>query len=404
MDDELLERYARLVVEVGANVQPGQVVGIQCAPEHAPVIRAIAAAAYDRGAVFVDPWWYDPAVKRTRLERAAEDTLSFVPTWWGERVLALGAAHGVRISLQPIVPPGALYGIDPARAGKDGLPRVKEMFQVINDQTTNWTVVPWATEEWATLVHPHLEPEQALGRLEEQLVYMLRLDAEDPAAAWKSRLQELWDSARRIDEARFDAIRFEGPGTDLTVGLLPSSRFAFDTPGMRTVDGIEHAPNLPTEEIWTTPDPERVDGIVSATKPLVVGGSEIHGLRVRFEGGRAVQIDADDNAEVLRGRVEEDEGAARLGEVALVDREGRVGRTDTVFHTTLLDENAASHLALGSGYATGVSSAEDAARINKSAIHIDFMIGSNDVAVTGITRDGQDVPLLRDGAWQNLPA
>jgi aminopeptidase len=402
VDDDLLQRFARLVVEVGANVQPGQVVGIQCATEHGPVVRAIAAAAYDRGAVFVDPWWYDPAVKRTRLERAAEDTLSFVPAWWGERVLALGAAHGVRISLQPIVPPGFLDGIDPARAGKDGLPRVKEMFQVINDQTTNWTVVPWPTAAWAAVVHPHLEPEQALGRLEEQLVYMLRLDEEDPAAAWKARLQELWDSARRIDAVRFDAIRFEGPGTDLTVGLLPSSRFAFDTPGMRTVDGIEHAPNLPTEEIWTTPDPERVDGVVSATKPLVVGGSEIHGLRVRFEGGRAVQIDADQNADVLRGRVASDEGASRLGEVALVDREGRVGRTDTVFHTTLLDENAASHLALGSGYATGVSSEADAARINTSAVHIDFMIGSNDVAVTGITRDGHDVPLLRGGAWQNM--
>lgn len=399
MDDELLQRFANLIVEVGANVQPGQVVGIQCAPEHAPAVRAIAAAAYDRGALFVDPWWFDPRIKRTRLERAAEDTLEFVPSWWGDRALSLGAAHGVRISLQPIVPPGFLDGIDPARAGLDGLPRVKQMFEVINDQTTNWTVVPWPTIEWASVVHPHLPPEQALGRLEEQLVYVLRLDADDPAAAWQSRLSELHDNARRIDALALEAIRFEGPGTELTIGLLPTSRFAFDTPGMRTVDGIQHAPNLPTEEIWTTPDPLRVDGLVSATKPLALAGSEVHGLRIRFEGGRAVQIDADEGADVLRGRCSVDEGASRLGEVALVDREGRVGRTDTIFHTTLLDENAASHLALGSGYATGVSSS-DLDRINRSAIHLDFMIGSDDVAVTGRTRDGRDVPLLRGGAWQ----
>jgi aminopeptidase len=399
MDDELLQRYARLIVEVGANVQPGQIVGIQCAPGQARLVRAIASAAYDRGALFVDPWWFDPEVKRARLERAAEDTLGFVPPWWGERALALGAAHGVRISLQPVVPPGALDGIDPVRAGKDGLPRVRELFQVINDQTTNWCVVPGPTEDWATVVHPDLEPPAALERLEEQLVFMLRLDEDDPAAAWQARLQELHDNARRIDALGLDEVRFAGPGTDLRVGLLPTSRFAFDTPGSRTVDGIQFSPNLPTEEIWTTPDPTRAEGYVTATKPLVLGGSEVHGLRVRFEGGRAVQIDADRSADVLRGRCAVDEGASRLGEVALVDREGRVGRTDTVFFTTLLDENAASHLALGSGYATGVDPA-DADRVNRSEIHIDFMIGGDDVDVTGVTRDGTEVPLLRGGAWQ----
>jgi aminopeptidase len=399
VDEELLERYARLIVEAGANVQQGQIVAIQCAAGHGPIVRAIAAAAYDRGARFVDPWWFDPQVKRTRLLRAAEDTLDFVPSWYGNRVLGLGESHGVRISLQPVVPPGLLDDIDPARAGKDPLPRVAEMFQVINDATTNWTVVPWPTIEWASIVHPHLEPEQALGRLEEQLVFMLRLDAEDPAAAWRDRLEELHANAQRIDALRLDAIRFQGPGTDLTVGLLPTSRFAFDVPGMRTVDGVQHAPNLPTEEIWTTPDPARADGVVTATKPLLVAGSTVEGLRVRFEGGRAVRIDADRNADTLRGRCAVDEGASRLGELALVDRDGRVGRTDTVFHTTLLDENAASHLAFGSGYQTGVREA-DRDRVNHSEVHIDFMIGSNEVDVTGLRADGGEVPLLRGGAWQ----
>jgi len=168
---------------------------------------------------------------------------------------------------------------------------------------------------------------------------------------------------------------------------------------MQTVEGVVFAPNLPTEEVATTPDPARVDGVVAATKPLDVSGTVVRGLRVRFEGGRAVEIDADENADVLRRRASVDDGASRLGEVALVDRSGRIGRTATIFFNTLLDENAASHLALGNGYAVGVGE-EDVPRINQSAIHIDFMIGGDDVAVTGVTRDGREVPVLRGGDWQ----
>jgi aminopeptidase len=167
---------------------------------------------------------------------------------------------------------------------------------------------------------------------------------------------------------------------------------------MQTVDGIVHAPNLPTEEIASAPDPLRVDGTVTATKPLDVAGTLIENLRIRFEGGRAVEIEGD-GAEALRARTETDDGAARLGEVALVDREGRIGKTGTVFFNTLLDENAASHLALGNAYAISVGD-EDRERINRSSIHIDFMIGSDDVAVTGVGADGGEVPVLRGGVWQ----
>ena len=193
-------------------------------------------------------------------------------------------------------------------------------------------------------------------------------------------------------------MRFEGPGTDLTVGLLPTSRFGSETPGMQTVDGVIHSPNLPTEEVTTTPDPMRADGIVTATKPLDVSGTVVRDLRIRFEGGRAVEIEGE-NADVLRGRVAQDEGGERLGEVALVDREGRIDKTGTVFFNTLLDENAASHLALGNAYATHVADG-DRERINKSAIHIDFMIGSDDVTVYGVRKDGSEVPVLRGGSWQ----
>jgi aminopeptidase len=398
VDAQTLNRYAKLIVEVGANVQPGQIVWIVAEPRAAPLVRLVAAAAYERGAKFVDPWYFDPFVKRIRLERAPEDTIDFVPSWYGRRLLALGEGHGVRISITPQVPPGLLDGIDPARAGRDVLPATKENFEVINARTTNWTVVPWAVPEWARLVYPGLDDDAAMAKLWEALIYTLRLDEPDAAEAWRVRLGELHDAGTRLNDRQFDALRFQGPGTDLTVGLLPTSRFGSETPGMQTIDGVIHAPNLPTEEVTTTPDPLRAEGVVTTTKPLDVSGTVLRNLEIRFEDGRAVDIQGE-NAEALRSRVGMDEGGSRLGEVALVDREGRIDKTGTVFFNTLLDENAASHLALGNAYATHVGDA-DRDRINQSAIHIDFMIGSDDVTVTGLTKDGTEVPVLVGGSWQ----
>jgi aminopeptidase len=398
VEGELLRRYADLVVEVGANVQPGQIVWVVAEPRAAPLVREVAAAAYERGARFVDPWYFDPVIKRVRVEKAAAETLDYVPPWYGRRLQQLGEGHGVRISITPQVPPGLLAGLDPERAGRDTLPSLKENFDVINARTTNWTVVPWAVPEWARLVHPGLDDDAAMKKLWEQLIYTLRLDEPDPAAAWRERLGQLHDAGTRLNEQHFDAIRFEGPGTDLTVGLLPTSRFGSESPGMQTVDGVVHAPNLPTEEVTTTPDPARADGYVTATKPLDIAGTVVTDLRVRFEGGRAVEIDGE-NAAALRARVDKDPGGSRLGELALVDRDGRIDKTGTVFFNTLLDENAASHLALGNAYETHVGAA-DRERINSSEIHIDFMIGSDDVAVTGIRQDGSQMPVLRGGTWQ----
>ncbi|HEY6962249.1 MAG TPA: aminopeptidase [Gaiellaceae bacterium] len=397
MKGELLERYARLVVETGANVQHGQQVLMIAPPTAAPLVRAVAAAAYRRGARFVDPWYFDSDVKRIRALEADPETLEFVPPWYGKRLLELGAAHGARISVAPNTPPGLMDGVDPAIAGRDQLPSLEEHYDVINDKTTNWCVVPWANEAWARAAHPQLEPAAALAKLWEELVYVLRLDTDDPAAAWRERAQQLGEAGSKLDDARFDALRFEGPGTDLTVGLLPTSHF--NGGESKTIDGVPHIANLPTEEVFTSPDPARADGVVTATKPLDLSGTQVHGLRIRFEGGRAVEIEADEGAEALRARCAKDEGASRLGELALVDREGRIGKTGTVFFNTLLDENAASHLALGNAYATAVGD-DDRGRINASTIHIDFMIGSDDVAVTGITRDGTEVPVLRGGSWQ----
>ena len=397
MDDATLTRLADLAVGFGCNLQEGQILAISGEPGKERLIRALAESAYQRGAKFVDVGWFDPWVKRARIEHAAEDTLDFVPPWIGERVLALGEHRAARVALSGPVAPGLLEDLDPVRAGCDRLPSVKEAGRVVNDRTTNWTIVPCTTTPWAQLVHPDLSAEEALARLDEQIIHVLRLDEDDPIAAWRARADTLVSAAAKLAERGFDALHYEGPGTDLTIGMLPGA--SWEAARFETVDGIEHMPNLPTEEVFTSPDPLRAEGHVTATKPLVlIDGTVVRNLRVRFEGGRAVQVDADSAQDVMRTIVGRDEGAARLGEVALVDGEGRIGKLDTVFYDTLLDENAASHIALGQGFPFLAGGREG--EVNESAIHIDFMIGSEELKISGITAAGEKVPVLHRGAWQ----
>ena len=396
--DRYIEGLAQLAVHQGANLQKGQIVALSYEPGKEELARAIADAAYAAGAKFVDLAVFDVHLKASRARHADRDTLGYVPPWIGERMLALGDHHAARISMSGPVAPHALDGIDPALISLDRLPRVPESMKVLNDSTTNWTIVPCPTPAWAKLVYPDLDAGEGLERLWEDIAHVCRLDTDDPAAAWEDRLAELTRVTNALADLALDRLRFRGPGTDLTIGLLPSSRWI--AAKMRTVDGVEHQPNIPTEEVFTAPDPERVDGTVTSTKPLFTSGTTVSGLRVRFEGGRAVQVDADEGAEVIRGMIATDDGAARLGEVALVDREGRIGPLDTVFYDTLLDENAASHIALGQAYATTIGDAEDRERMNNSAVHTDFMIGSNDVTVTGILANGDEIALLHEGRWQ----
>jgi aminopeptidase len=395
---DLTEGLAEVAVSFAANVQPGQIVYLQAEVGQEDFVRATAAAAYRRGAKFVDVNYFDPYVKRARIEHAADETLSFVPDWYGDRVLRLGDERASRIFAAGSTVPGLLDDLDPNRAGQDLLPRLKETGKVVSDRTTNWTIVPVPTPGWARQIFPDLDEDAAVERLTRELAHVCRLDEDDPVAAWRERIEATAAAAEHLNGRRFDALHFEGPGTDLTIGLLPSSIWANAL--FTTVDGIQHMANVPSEEVFTSPDPERADGVVTSTKPLVFSdGAIVRGLRVRFEGGRAVDVDADEGAGYLQMRVEKDEGAARLGEVALVDREGRIGPLGTVFYDTLLDENAASHIALGNGFDFAVGP-EDVERVNRSAIHVDFMIGSVDVDVTGVTRDGERVPVLRRGAWQ----
>src|SRR3954452_9374373 len=392
----LVERLAELAVTGGANLQRGQILALSTEPGKEELTRAVADAAYRHGAKFVDVTSFDLHIKRSRVMHAADEHLEFVPPWLGERVLALGEAHAARVGLTGPVEPTLFDGLDPGKLARDPLPRLPEAVKVVNDMTTNWTLVPCPTPEWATLVHPEAG-DAALDRLWDDIARVCRLDEDDPAAAWRDRADKLGAICARLNEAGLTAVRFAGPGTDLTVGLLGGSRWMGGR--METVDGISHVPNIPTEEVFTTPDPARVEGEVRSTKPLVISGSTVEGLRVRFEGGRAVSVEADTGGDVLAELTRRDEGAARLGEVALVDRESRIGELDRVFYDTLLDENAASHIALGAAYAATVAE-DDRARINQSIIHIDFMIGGEGVDVTGITADGAEIGVLRDGVFR----
>jgi len=396
-NDQRLSALADLAVNFAANVQPGQVLAIGAELGKEQLVRALAESAYRAGAKFVDVAWFDPHIKRSRVLHADPETLGWVPPWIGERVLALGENRCARIGLTGPVEPHLFEDLDPALVGRDQLPFVAENGRVVSERTTNWTAIPCPTPGWAALCFPELDPEAALELLWEEIAHVCRLDEEDPIAAWSERMDLLESVGTRLRALQPDALKFKGPGTDLTVGLLPTSkwiaaRFSRD-------DGLVHMANMPSEEMFTTPDPQRVDGVVRATKPLVAAGTLIEGLEVEFENGRVVRIDAESGAEALRSISQRDQGASRLGEVALVDGLGRIGKLNHPFYDTLLDENAASHIALGSAYLFAVDP-EDHERANRSGTHVDFMIGSEQVEVLAIGADGEETLVLKSGNWQ----
>jgi aminopeptidase len=395
---DAIRRLADLTVGFGANVQPGQIVAVATNPDKEALTREVARSAYEHGARWVDVQTYDPWVKRHRIALAPEDSLDFVPPWLMERLEWLSAEGAARISLNGPSAPEALDGLDPGRAGRDLMPYLPNSGAVINRRTTNWCVVPCPTVGWARAVYPELDDDAALERLWDAMIHICRLDTDDPAAAWTERFASLSGSAARLQARQFDAIRLHGPGTDLTVGLFRSS--IWNAADFVRADGLKHFPNLPSEEMFTTPDPARVGGYVSTTMPKELYGSIIDGVRLEFEQGRVTKIEADRGADALRAVAAKDEGANRLGELALVDGEGRIGPLKTVFLDTLIDENAASHVALGSAYGFMVGDDVERTRANTSEVHVDLMVGSPELEVDGITEAGEHVPVLRRGAWQ----
>ena len=400
--DGRLQRYAALAVRVGANVQPGQLVEVMGLVEHAPLVREVAREAWRAGARWVDVNYVDNHIRRAMIELAPDEALGYTPPWLLERARAWGSERGAAIVLTGDPNPDLMSGLDGERVGRARMRELtQEYLRQSNERLVNWTILAAPNEGWANAVFG--EPD--VERLWEAVAHAVRLDDPDPVEAWRRHAERLAARAQRLNELALDALRFRGPGTDLTVGLLPES--SWGAAEEETVDGIRHLPNMPTEEVFTVPDRRRTTGRVRSTMPLVVAGALVRGLEIRFEDGRAVEVDAEEGAGVIRGMIGTDEGAAHLGEVALVDGGSRVGQTGITFYDTLFDENASCHIALGDAplmtapALAGLEPEERAARgVNGSAIHTDFMIGGPDLAVDGVRRDGSEIPLLRANAWQ----
>ena len=394
-----LERYAELAVVVGTGLRPGQRLVICAEPEHAPLVRAVAEAGWRAGAGDVDCYYVDDHLRRLHAIHAPDELLDRTPDWLVQA--ARSSEDAAFVYIVGDADPNLFHDVDPARAARA---EPLALRQARRDLTLRlacaWTVIACPTEGWANEVlgTPDVE------RLWEEIAAVTRLDAADPVAAWRKHIDALEARATALDSSGFDAVRFTGPGTELEIGLLGAARWK--TAQSTTAWGQEHVTNLPTEEVFTTPDRARAEGVVRLTAPLHWFGSVVEGGELRFEDGRVVEVRAEAGEEFLRSKVAADEGASRVGEVALVDTASAVGRRGLIFRSLLFDENASSHIALGAGYTdpvAGASELSDAERvavgINSSTIHFDMMIGGPEVDVTGVRADGTTAAIIEQGAW-----
>nr|WP_276953505.1 aminopeptidase [Allomeiothermus silvanus] len=403
---EMLDKLADVTVQVGLNLQRGQELVITAPIEALPLTRKITERAYQAGAKMVTTLYSDDAATLARYRFAPSDAFDYAPAWLYEGMAEAYAAGAARLAITG-QNPALLKGQDPdriSRASKAQSIANRRALELIASFHINWSIVAYATVDWAKMVFPDLAEEQAVEKLWEAIFKASRLDTDDPVAAWAAHNANLHKRVQFLNEKRYAALHFKGPGTDLKVGLADDHVWSGGAAVAK--NGVVCNPNIPTEEVFTTPHKDRVEGYVSSSKPLAYQGSLLDGIRVRFEGGRIVEASAKVGEDILKQLLETDEGARRLGEVALVPHSSPIAQSGILFYNTLFDENAASHIALGQAYSECIrggdrlSREELAARgSNASLIHVDWMIGSNEIDVDGITHTGQAEPLMRRGEW-----
>jgi len=388
---------------VGANVQEGQEVIVLGLVEHAEIARAVTREAYRAGARHVVVVYADLHLRKAAIELGPEAELGWSPPHMLELYKRAFDENPALISLTGNPDPDLLADLEPALVGRSEPREIREtLLQLSAGRHMNWTIVSAPNEGWATQVFG--EPD--VERLWDAVAVATRLDEPDVVGAWRDHAAKLQARAEALNERRFDAIRFRGPGTDLTVGLIADARW--DCATNETVTGIEHIPNLPTEEVFTSPDWRRTEGHVRSTAPLLAAGTRVDGLEIRFEGGKAVDVKAETGADIIRTQLALDEQAPYLAEVALVDGASAVKKTGLVFHDTLFDENATCHIAYGRGFphalgeeGSNLSTDELLDRgINVATVHTDFMIGGPEVEVVGVDAAGSETPIIRDDVWQ----
>jgi aminopeptidase len=406
IDPVKLDRLAETAIRVGLRLQPGQDLLITAPTAALPLVRKIVEHAYRAGAGLVVPFLSDEEITLARYRYAADASFDRAAGWLYDGMAKAFSANTARLAIVGD-DPMLLSEQDPAkvsRANKANSQAYQPALEKIASFDINWTIVSWPGRSWAEKVFPNDDSDGAVRKLADAIFSASRVDQLDPVAAWESHNATLHARSAWLNSERFASLHFKGPGTDLVVGLADDHEWHGGSSTAK--NGITCNPNIPTEEVFTTPHAHRVDGVVASTKPLSYNGTLIDTISVRFEKGKIVEAHASRGEDVLLKVLETDEGASRLGEVALVPHSSPISKSGLLFFNTLFDENAACHIALGQCYAkcfvdgATLTPEEIAAKGgNKSLIHIDWMIGSDQVDIDGIKQDGSRVPVFRRGEW-----